>query len=143
MGERLTIPIQVRWGDLDAQAHVNNVTMLKLLEEARVRALWDGDAWTGEGIVTLIARQEVEYLRPMPYTSDPVRIEMWVSRLGGSSIELAYEILPPAGQGQEPYAKATGVIVFADAESGRPTRLDAATRAKWEPYLGEPVVFRR
>ncbi|HWL60323.1 MAG TPA: acyl-CoA thioesterase, partial [Microbacteriaceae bacterium] len=40
MGERLTVPIQLRWGDLDAQAHVNNVTMLKLLEEARVRVLW-------------------------------------------------------------------------------------------------------
>ena len=143
MGERLTIPIQVRWGDLDAQAHVNNVTMLKLLEEARVRALWDGDEWTGEGIVTLIARQEVEYLRPMPYTSDPARVEMWVSRLGGSSIELAYEILPPEGHGDEPYAKATGVIVLADAATGRPTRLDEATRAKWEPYLGEPVAFRR
>lgn len=143
MGERITVPIQLRWGDLDAQAHVNNVTMLKILEEARVRVLWDGDEWTGEGIVTLIARQEIEYLAPMPYTSDPVRVELWISRMGGSSLELSYEILPPAGQGEAPYARATGVIVFADAVTGRPTRLDPAKRAKWEPYLGERVEFRR
>ena len=143
MGERITVPVQLRWGDLDAQAHVNNVTMLKLLEEARVRVLWDGDDWTGDGIVTLIARQEVEYLSPMPYTADPVRIELWVSRIGGSSIELSYEILPPAGAGDAPYAKATGVIVFADATTGRPTRLTPAMRTQWEQYLGEPVALRR
>ena len=37
---RLHIPIQLRWGDLDAFNHVNNTSMLKLLEEARVRAFW-------------------------------------------------------------------------------------------------------
>jgi acyl-CoA thioester hydrolase len=36
---RLHIPIHLRWGDLDAFNHVNNASMLKLLEEVRVRAL--------------------------------------------------------------------------------------------------------
>ena len=33
-GPRLHIPIHLRWGDLDAFNHVNNTSMLKLLEEA-------------------------------------------------------------------------------------------------------------
>ena len=36
-GARLHLPIHVRWGDLDAYNHVNNTSILKLLEEARVR----------------------------------------------------------------------------------------------------------
>src|SRR5690625_6644705 len=30
--------IELRWGDMDAYGHVNNVTQLRVLEEARVRA---------------------------------------------------------------------------------------------------------
>uniref|UniRef100_UPI0022306FB2 thioesterase family protein n=1 Tax=Proteus mirabilis TaxID=584 RepID=UPI0022306FB2 len=37
---RLHVAVHLRWGDLDAYGHVNNTSMLKLLEEARVRAFW-------------------------------------------------------------------------------------------------------
>ncbi|MCU1593745.1 MAG: 4-hydroxybenzoyl-CoA thioesterase, partial [Frankiales bacterium] len=30
---RLTVPIRLRWSDIDAYAHVNNAAMLGLLEE--------------------------------------------------------------------------------------------------------------
>ena len=65
---RLHIPIHLRWGDLDAFNHVNNTSMLKLLEEARVRAFWEADdaepqyptavvpAGAAAGVLTLIAR---------------------------------------------------------------------------------------
>jgi len=39
----LHIPIPLRWGDLDAYGHINNVEMLRLLEEARVRSFWRAD----------------------------------------------------------------------------------------------------
>ena len=48
----LLIPIQMRFGDIDSYGHVNNVTMLQYLEDARVRLmarplpavrLYDGD----------------------------------------------------------------------------------------------------
>ena len=41
---RVRIPIHLRWGDLDALGHVNNTSMLKLLEEARLRAFWKPEA---------------------------------------------------------------------------------------------------
>lgn len=154
---RLHIPIHVRWGDLDAFNHVNNTAMLKLLEEARVRAFWTPDA--GEvapstavldssiysGVLTLIARQEIEYLAPVPYQRHPLDVQMWFGKLGGSSIEVCYEVMSPvetAGEnGQTVYARATTVVVKVEAESGRPLRLTPEERAAWEPYLGAPIVY--
>ena len=43
---RLHIPIPLRWGDLDAYGHINNVEMLRLLEEARIQAFWRPDEGT-------------------------------------------------------------------------------------------------
>src|SRR5690554_2241347 len=95
--ERLHIPIHLRWSDLDAFGHVNNVQVARLLEEARVRAFWKDDtpAAFPSAVIdsgpeattwTLIARQELEYLKPMPYFKDPVDVQTWFSKLGGASV---------------------------------------------------------
>ena len=106
-GRRLHIPIPLRWGDLDAFNHVNNTSMLKLLEEARVRAFWMPgpaksrpptaviDSGLASGVLTLIARQEIEYLAPVPYQRHPLDVQMWFGKLGGSSIEVCYEVCSP------------------------------------------------
>jgi len=149
---RIRVPIHLRWGDLDAYNHVNNASMLKLLEEARVRAFWlPGateravptaviDASHGAAQLTLIARQEIEYLAPVPYQRDPIDIQMWFGKIGGSSAEVNYEVFSPVGT--DPvvlYARASTVIVQVDAATGRPVRLSPETLAAWEPYLGDPL----
>lgn len=151
---RLHVPIHLRWGDLDAFNHVNNTSMLKLLEEARVRVFWVPEA--GEdapataviesgieaGVLTLIARQEIEYLAPVPYRRAPLDVQLWFSKLGGSSIEVCYEVFSPESDPhQQLYARATTVVVMVDAATGRPIRLTDEMRSAWEPYLGEPVVY--
>ena len=157
-GARLHIPIPLRWGDLDAFNHVNNTSMLKLLEESRVRAFWLPDA--GEtapptavlesslhsGVLTLIARQEIEYLAPVPYQRHPLDVQMWFGKLGGSSIEVCYEVCSPretAGEDgrQTIYARATTVVVKVDAATGKPLRLSAEERTAWSPYVGDPIVY--
>lgn len=157
-GARLHIPIPLRWGDLDAFNHVNNTAMLKLLEEARVRAFWmpapgeDApptavlDSSIHSGVLTLIARQEIEYLAPVPYQRHPLDVQMWFGKLGGSSIEVCYEVCSPienatAAQPQTVYARATTVVVKADAETGRPLRLTGEEREAWSPYVGEPIDY--
>ncbi|MFE1644969.1 acyl-CoA thioesterase [Microbacterium sp. P01] len=156
-GVRLHIPIPLRWGDLDAFNHVNNTAMLKLLEEARVRAFWKPDV--GEtapptavldsglhsGVLTLIARQEIEYLAPVPYQRHPLDVQMWFGKLGGSSIEVCYEVCSPQETAEEGrqivYARATTVVVKADAATGRPLRLSAEERSAWAPFTGEPILY--
>lgn len=155
-GPRLHVPIQLRWGDLDAFNHVNNTSMLKLLEEARVRAFWRAgpgetapstavlDSGIEEGILTLIARQEIEYLAPVPYQRHPLEVQMWFGKLGGSSLEVCYEVYNgPEAQDRVLYARSTAVIVLVDAGSGRPTRLTPEMRAAWEPYVGPPIQYVR
>ncbi|MEJ1086987.1 thioesterase family protein [Microbacterium sp. Mu-80] len=152
---RLHIPIHLRWGDLDAFNHVNNTSMLKLLEEARVRAFWKPEPGeeapqtavlsTGvdQGVLTLIARQGIEYLAPVPYQRRPLDVEMWFGRLGGSSVEVCYEVFNhPESVERQLYARSTAVIVLVDAITGRPVRLTPQMRTAWEPLVGDPISYQ-
>ena len=156
MGDRLRIPIHLRWGDLDAFNHVNNTSMLKLLEEARVRAFWrpgegeEGpstavlDSGIEHGVLTLIARQEIEYLAPVPYQRHPLEVQMWFGKLGGSSIEVCYEVYnAPSFDERILYARSTAIIVLVDAASGRPQRITPEMREAWSPFVGEPIAYTR
>lgn len=162
-GPRIHIPIHLRWGDLDALGHVNNTSMLKLLEEARLRAFWlpDGkpelgleapptavfgmDVLEGGGErATLVARQEIEYLRPVPYGHRPLDVQIWIGRIGGSSAEVCYEVFSPVGDDpQVLYARSSAVVVVVDTATGRPTRLGEAERAAWAPYVSAPIEYGR
>ncbi|MDF2574480.1 MAG: 4-hydroxybenzoyl-CoA thioesterase [Agromyces sp.] len=156
---RLHVPTPLRWSDLDAYGHVNNARMLSLLEEARIQAFWASDdtpehavgattavidATSGSDTITLIARQEVEYLAPIPYQRQPLDIELWIGHMGGASLDVCYEVFSPAGvEPRALYTRATTTIVLVDAASERPRRIRESERAAWEPYLGEPLAFRR
>ncbi|MDN4615101.1 thioesterase family protein [Leifsonia sp. F6_8S_P_1B] len=163
---RLHVPIKLRWSDLDAYGHVNNAEMLRLLEEARIEAFWVTDdaadnATGGSGqavggstavldgrpgadTLTLIARQEIEYLAPIPYLRQPLDVQLWLGRLGGASLEVCYEVWSP--EGVEPrtlYSRAATTIVLVDAASERPRRINDREREAWTPYLDDPVQFTK
>ena len=64
--------------------------------------------------------------------------------MGGASLDVCYEVFSPAGV--EPrvlYTRAATTIVLVDAATERPRRIGDRERAAWEPYLGEPLTFRR
>jgi acyl-CoA thioester hydrolase len=154
---RLHVAIPLRWSDFDAYAHVNNAEMLRLLEEARIQAFWRPDSPSAAGMATavldarpgartigLIARQEIEYLAPIPYMRAPIDIEMWIGRIGGASLEICYELYSPAGV--EPrilYTKAATTLVMVTAATGRPERIPDELREVWAPYVDEPVRFAK
>jgi acyl-CoA thioester hydrolase len=161
---RLHVPVSLRWSDLDAYQHVNNVAMFRLLEDARITAFWRHpeaeDPWptaildTGPHATshTLVAGQQIEYLRPLGFSRDPVRVEMWIGSLGGASLEVCYEVHDggPAGfartgpaSGAAPYTRAVTTIVLIDAAAGRPRRLSDDERAVFGEFVGEPIEFRR
>ena len=152
---RIHVPIPLRWSDFDAYAHVNNAEMLRLLEEARIQAFWrpdEGvgrdtailDARPGAETISLIARQEVEYLAPIPYMRAPIDIEMWIGRIGGASLEICYELYSPEGVTPRVlFTKAATTLVMVTAATGRPTRIPAQLRDAWSPYVEEPVQFTK
>lgn len=148
---RLHTPIHLRWGDLDAFGHVNNATVTKLLEEARVRAFWkherpeantevavfDPDLRVGEEgpYFTLIAHQDITYLAPIPYAQDPIDIQIWFTKIGGSSAHIAYEIHGTSDDRDVLFGRASTVLVLVSQETMRPVRLPDEAREKWAPYL--------
>lgn len=156
---RISVPIRLRWSDIDAYAHVNNAAMLGLLEEVRIQAFWaaadgsDGSAEQGPAVLdgrpgsetlSLIAHQEIEYLRPIPYGRAPLDCEVWIARLGGASLDVNYEVWSP--KGVEPRVlttRAASTLVLVDAATQRPRRITDAERAAWSPYLEDPVVFAK
>lgn len=156
---RLHIPTVLRWGDLDAYGHVNNVETLRLLEEARVHALWMPDdeserpgglpsavldARLGSATLSIIARTEIEYLGTIEYRRSPLDIQVWIGRLGGADIDVCYEIRSPVGvEPAELYARATTRVVLCDSQTMSPRRLSTEERAAWKPYVEEPLVFTR
>jgi len=153
---RIHVPIPLRWSDFDAYAHVNNAEMLRLLEEARIQAFWrpdegvDGsatavlDARPGAEMISLIARQEIEYLAPIPYMRAPIDIEMWIGRIGGASLEVCYELYSPEGVTPRVlFTKAATTLVMVTAATGRPQRITDELRAIWLPYVEEPVAFTK
>ena len=140
---------------MDAYGHVNNVEILRLIEEARVRALWRSDSTgsdlptavfdPGTGAIwTVVARLETEYMVQMPYLRQPIDVEVWFGGLGGASFDMSYELYSPAGMlPRILYARASVTLVTVTAGDGRPTRIPSAYREAWADYVEEPVVFTR
>ena len=131
---RFTYDAAVRWSDMDAYGHVNNARFLTLYEEARVAMFFVGARAQGltsfeDGIV--IARHEIDYLRPVDY-GDPVRIELWISDLRAASFTVAYELF----DGDLLASRARSVCVPYNLAEGFPRRLTASERDFLKPYLG-------
>ncbi|CAO1652408.1 thioesterase family protein [Salinibacterium sp. NYA9b] len=152
---RLHIPLPLRWSDVDAYQHVNNAEVFRLLEEARIHAFWPVagadapltavlDGRPGGATMTLIARQEIEYLLPIPYMREPIDIQMWIGRVGGASLEVCYEIYTPVGvEPQQLFVRASTTLVLVDVATSRPMRISQAQRAVFNDYAEEPLQFAK
>jgi acyl-CoA thioester hydrolase len=124
--------LKPRWSDLDAYAHVNNVTWLEYLQEARVDMLFvHAPARGAEGLAdgVLVVRAEIEYRRAMLFRQDPYAIEMWVSKIGAASFTISYEIADHLDDGGRLlFGRASTLLAPVDAATGAPRRLVDAER---------------
>jgi acyl-CoA thioester hydrolase len=113
----------VRFADIDAQGHVNNVRFFDYLEDARWGMLHVDPYKAGEqpfkGLV--VSRHEIDYRRPLGYRAEPVRVESWVTEIRPVRFTLRYEIRDDA----DLYVTAMSVLVAYDVEREAPRRLNA------------------
>lgn len=130
------IPIQLRFGDMDALGHINNVSVMRIIEESRCRFLVGSDSSVDQQVV--VARQNVEYRASLAYSVEPVQTYLWASRVGTSSFDLACAIVDPSGV-IAAIAVTTGVVVDANL---RPTALSPGARAELEGAAGPAPTFR-
>lgn len=103
-------PIEVRYGDLDPQWHVNNAKFLTYFEQARISyvshlGLWDGRSFLDIGFI--LASVSVNFHAPVIFRQN-IRVGVRVTRLGNKSLEMSY-LLEDADTGQ---ALATGSSVM-------------------------------
>jgi acyl-CoA thioester hydrolase len=129
----------LRWADMDSLGHVNNVTYVDYLQEARVDMLAvhapaSGGEDLAEGVV--VVRHEVEFLAPLVFRPEPVRIESWVSRIRAASFTMRYEILDEEPDGRRHvYTRAATVLTPFVFSTERPRRINPAERDVLERFL--------
>ncbi|MFD7402522.1 acyl-CoA thioesterase [Streptomyces sp. NPDC059866] len=121
----------LRWADMDAYGHVNNVVFLRYLEEARIDFLFRPDKEFKQGSV--VARHEIDYKRQLVHRHAPVDIELWVTEIRAASFTLSYEVK----DGDQVYVRASTVIVPFDFEAQRPRRITAEEREFLEEYMDD------
>jgi acyl-CoA thioester hydrolase len=121
----------LRWSDTDAYGHVNNVELMRLLEEARVALFFTRASAAGvesfDGHI-VVARHEVDFTAPLLWRPEPVRIDTHVARIGGASFTLGYTIAEP-DEAERVYVRATTVMVTYDPALARTRRLSEAERS--------------
>ncbi|AZM77671.1 acyl-CoA thioesterase [Streptomyces sp. G3] len=118
----------LRWADMDAYGHVNNVVFLRYLEEARIDFLFRPEKDFKQGSV--VARHEIDYKRQLVHRHHPVDIELWVTEIRAASFTLTYEVK----DGDVVYVRASTVIVPFDFETQRPRRITADEREFLREY---------
>lgn len=114
---RFVHEVHMRWSDMDAYRHVNNSAYLAYLEQARVAMFFHRDEGFNAG--TVISRHEIDYLRPIVYHPAPLRVEVWIEKVGGARFTVRYEIFD---RGVLTARAATTCVTF-DFTTDRPRRL--------------------
>ena len=132
--------VEVRWGDMDAQGHVNNAVYFTYCETARIKLLRalgvlgrSGGAAQGPTLVTTSCdfKQQVRY----PTTLD---IGVRVERIGQRSFELSYAMFRQGTD--ELLAVARSVNAWVDFAQERAVPLPAELRAAFGQYqTGSPA----
>jgi Predicted thioesterase len=107
-------PLQVRYGDLDPQWHVNNAHFVTFIEQARFAylldlGLFDGEHFSDLGLI--VADVHVAYLAPILLTQK-IRIGVRVARIGAKSLTFEYQVEDETGGA--PLARAETVMVAYD-----------------------------
>ena len=126
----------LRWSDMDAYQHVNNVQFLRLLEDARVDLLFTNGPGprvrTPEEAI-IVVRNEIDYLAPLIYRPEPVLVETWTQEIRSAWFTLGYVIRDD----DRVYAKASTRLACYDLVRNRPRRVSAEQRAYLEKFVEE------
>lgn len=137
---RHVYPLRVRWSDVDAYRHVNNVKYFEYFQEARIQYLMDlhdrGEQWSEH----VVARTDVDYRRPILFRLQPYEVHSWISRIGAKSFVISAEVRDPLAEaGAEVLASAQVVMVTFDSASQRAAPMPDDQRRKLEAELTRSV----
>jgi acyl-CoA thioester hydrolase len=86
--------IEVRYGDLDPQGHVNNAKFLTYLEQGRVfylkqLKLWEGGSFLDLGVI--LADVQITFRKAIQF-GDSIRVGVRITQIGNKSMTSEYRI---------------------------------------------------
>ncbi len=123
-------PIQIRYGDLDSQRHVNNAVYLTYLESARLGYYEQAGIWKRDnGLLTamVVARIEIDYLTPI-FFGQAIQVGLRMDNIGQKSLTFAYQI--DSVDEDQAYAKGKIVMVAYDDQKQLSIPVPSAWREK-------------
>ncbi len=128
-------PIEVRYGDLDPQGHLNNAKYLTFFEQARVRYMIHLGLYTPDQsfmkVGVIVADAHIAFLAPI-YFGDDVKVDVRTSKLGNKSMTVEQNIVNNAS-GQE-MARGEVVTVTFDYQSKQTISIPEEWRNKIKAF---------
>ena len=124
------VQVPLRWVDQDAQGHVNNAVVADYLQEARIAFLLGGDNAHMVGGGGLVVSHQVEFLRPIKFSTRPVDVELNVGKVGAAQFILGSQVR----QDGELAARARTRLAITDPDTGAPRRMTPPERAWYERH---------
>jgi acyl-CoA thioester hydrolase len=97
---RCSVSFSVRYAEIDAQRHLNNVAYFTYMEHARVMYLRETGLWQGQDfelIGMILAETSCSYKAP-GYLGDTVTVWTRVSHLGNKSFHFEYRLETERGE---------------------------------------------
>ena len=131
------IEVAKRFKDLDPYDHVSNAVVIDYIMEARVRTYRELELVDRGVIGQVVARQEINYRRPILFGLEPLVVRTWISHVGRSSFTMDFEVMD---EGQLA-ADAKTVMVCFDIGSRKsreiPEQFRQVLEANLEPQASE------
>lgn len=135
-----SIPIQVRFSDLDPLRHVNNACYLNYCELGRVRYFNDifrkEIDWIQKGFI--LARTEMDHLEPL-FLNDEVECYTRISKIGTKSITIKNVLVKKVNGKMIECAHAVGILVAMNYQTQESIELPEKWVELIRNYEGELV----
>lgn len=120
MSKEFSLPIDVRFSDLDMYGHVNSAVYFSYMEQARVKLFMDTFLKLSQkGVLLVVVSAECHYKREI-FLTDKVIVTVTIDKVGNSSFDLTYNI--HNGDGKS-FAEGKTTLVAIDGKSKTPISL--------------------
>jgi acyl-CoA thioester hydrolase len=136
-GYKFFHPIEVRYGDLDPQGHLNNAKFLTYFEQARVHYFVQLGLFSLQqsfmDIGVIVADIHIKYRAPVLW-GEPVKAGVLAAKIGTKSITLEQCVTDESTE--HLYADGTVILVSYDYHEHRTIPVPAAWRDKISQFEG-------
>jgi len=130
-------PVEVRYGDLDPQGHVNNAKHLTYFEQARIAYMVELGLFTKDQsfmeIGVILADVHITYLVPI-YFGEPIKVGVHISKLGTKSMTWMQNIVD--AKTSKELARGEVIMVTYDYKEEKTVNIPHEWREKIKAFEG-------